>query len=193
MRDDLQTLTLQAAGVLGSILLGIALIPLREATYSGNFIFLFVILIIVVSEFAGRWAAIATAACSALSLNFFLTRPYLSLRIEGTHDIIAFAGLTVCGLVAATLGSRRSETAASLRDAEAHLALLHSVAKLAQEAEPIPARLEETLRASRDALPLSGLVVLNTRGEAIAASGRAPDPRPVPALVLHPDTLLLGR
>lgn len=190
MRDDLQYLVFLTAGVLGSILLGIALIPLRESTHSGNFIFLFVILIIVVSEYAGRWAAIATAACSALSLNFFLTRPYLSLRIEGTHDIIAFVGLTLCGLLAATLGSRHSATSAALREARVHLGLLHAAARLSREAEPLAARLEEVLRSTRDALPLAGLVLRNSLSEVIATSGRAPAPRPAPPVAVRSDTLL---
>src|SRR5262245_33782395 len=107
MRDDLQELVFLVGGVLGSIVLGAALIPLRERTPSGNFVFAFMILILVVSEFGGRWAAISTAIVSSLSLNFFLTRPYLNLQIHGMDDVIAFAGLMACGLVAATLGTRR--------------------------------------------------------------------------------------
>ncbi|HZN02454.1 MAG TPA: DUF4118 domain-containing protein [Candidatus Polarisedimenticolia bacterium] len=98
-------------GVIAAILLGMALTPLREMTNAGNFIFAFVILIIVVGELGGRGAAVATAACSALSLDFFLTKPYLSLRIEQKHDLIAFAGLALCGLVAAALGSRHGRRA----------------------------------------------------------------------------------
>ncbi len=43
---------------------------------------------------------------STLSLDFFLTQPYLRLEIEGKHDIIAFVGLAGCGLLAAALASR---------------------------------------------------------------------------------------
>lgn len=98
-------------GVIAAILLGMSLTPVRELTNAGNFIFAFVILIIVVGELGGRAAAVATAACSALSLDFFLTRPYLSLKIEQKHDVIAFVGLTLCGLVAAALGSRHGRRA----------------------------------------------------------------------------------
>ena len=98
-------------GVIAAILLSMALTPVRELTNAGNFIFAFVILIIVVGELGGRAAAVATAACSALSLDFFLTKPYLSLKIEQKHDVIAFVGLTLCGLVAAALGSRHGRRA----------------------------------------------------------------------------------
>jgi len=100
-------------GVIAAVVLGMALAPLRELTNAGNFIFAFVILIIVVGELGGRAAAVATAACSALSLDFFLTRPYLSLKIEEKHDLIAFLGLALCGLVAAAFGSRRARVGAT--------------------------------------------------------------------------------
>jgi K+-sensing histidine kinase KdpD len=99
-------------GIIGAIVLGMALTPFREMTNAGNFIFAFVILIIVVGELGGRSAAVATAACSALSLDFFLTKPYLSLRMEQKHDLIAFVGLVLCGLTAAALGSRHDRRAA---------------------------------------------------------------------------------
>jgi K+-sensing histidine kinase KdpD len=94
-------------GAIAALVLGMALVPLRELTHAGNFVFAFVILVIVVGELGGRAAAIATAVCSALSLNFFLTKPYLSLRIHSQDDVISFLGLLACGLVAAALGARR--------------------------------------------------------------------------------------
>lgn len=103
-------------GVFAAIVLGMALAPLRELTNAGNFVFAFVIVIIVVGELGGRAAAVATAACSALSLDFFLTKPYLSLRIEEKHDLIAFLGLALCGIVAAAFGSRHARAGAASGD-----------------------------------------------------------------------------
>jgi uncharacterized protein DUF4118 len=190
MRDDYENMFYLPAGPIAAIVLGIVLVPLRELTNSANFIFVFMILIIVVAEFGGRWAAIATAATSAMSLDFFLTRPYLSLMIEDKHDIIAFGGLMVCGLVAAAIGSRRRAAFASLKAAGAHLDLLHGVLRQAEEAGPLEVRLEEVLRTSREALPLAGLVLRDARGSVLATSGRAPEPRLDPAQSIRPDTLL---
>jgi hypothetical protein len=111
------------AGPLLAIVLGIALIPFRESITASNLSFAFVVLTVVVAAFGGRSAGVATALASALSLDFFLTRPYLSLRIQENHDLIAFAGLTVCGLVAASLGS--PQRIAALRELRAHAQLLH--------------------------------------------------------------------
>lgn len=96
-----------ATGPLFAILLGVALIPLRESVIASNLTFPFIILTIVIAEFGGRPAAITTALVSALSLDFFLTKPYLKLTIEGKHDIAAFLGLAACGFVAAALAARR--------------------------------------------------------------------------------------
>lgn len=107
MRADGDRMFYLAAGPLVAILLGVALIPLREVVIPSNFTFPFIIVTIVVAEFGGRPAAIATALVSALSLDFFLTQPYLRLTIEGKHDVTAFLGLAACGLVAAALRTRR--------------------------------------------------------------------------------------
>ena len=93
-----------AGGPLAAVLLGMALVPLRGVTTASNFTFVFMALTILVAELGGRGAAVATALCSALSLDFFLTQPYMRLAIADKHDLIAFVGLTVCGLIAAAVG-----------------------------------------------------------------------------------------
>ena len=107
MRDDVDRTIYTAMGPLAAILLGFVLIPLRESVIASNFTFPFIILTILVAEFGGRPAALVTAVVSALSLDFFLTQPYMRLTIQGKHDITAFLGLAACGLVAASLASRR--------------------------------------------------------------------------------------
>lgn len=101
-----------ATGPLVAILLGVALIPLREVVIASNFTFPFIILTIVIAEFGGRPAALTTALVSALSLDFFLMKPYLRLTILGKHDVTAFLGLAACGLVAAAFAARRTKPVA---------------------------------------------------------------------------------
>jgi K+-sensing histidine kinase KdpD len=107
MDMDSEELVYLGAGPLVAVLLGMALVPVRDFTSASNFTFLFLALIIVVAEFGGRKAAVATAVASALSLDFFLTEPYLRLEILDKHDVIAFFGLAGCGLLAASLASER--------------------------------------------------------------------------------------
>jgi len=94
-----------------AILLGTALIPLRGTTSASNLTFPFLILIIVIAELGGWAPALATAVVSSLSLNFFLTMPYLTLMIHGKDDVIAFLGIAACGLVVSAFARHRRERA----------------------------------------------------------------------------------
>ncbi|HEV7503188.1 MAG TPA: DUF4118 domain-containing protein, partial [Vicinamibacteria bacterium] len=131
--DD--SLVYLGAGPLLAIVLGFALTPFRESTTASNLSFAFVLLTICVAAFGGRGAGVATALVSALSMDFFLTRPYMSLRIQENHDLVAFAGLTVCGLVAASLGS--PQRIAALREARAHAQLLQAALSSLETGGPV--------------------------------------------------------
>src|SRR5260370_3296197 len=102
----------------------------------------------------GRPAAVATALCSALSLDFLLTKPYLRLTIEEKHDVIAFVGLAVCGLIAGTLGPEGGERR-TLRAERAHRELLPLTLTQLDAAGPLESRVARILNASRAAPPLS--------------------------------------
>jgi hypothetical protein len=188
MEDDDRDLIYAGAGPLAAILLGMALVPLRGYTVASNFTFAFMALTILVAEFGGQWAAVATALCSSLSLDFFLTQPYLKLSIESKHDLIAFVGLTLCGLVAAAVGSQRSERATSLRAGRRQLDLLHVAVNQVNSGVPLDVALPRILAASRAALPLSAAVVRDGRGNTLAATEHS-HAMPVPTQILPSDVL----
>jgi Domain of unknown function (DUF4118) len=190
VEDAEESLFYLAAGPLAAILLGLALTPLRGLTPASNLSFAFMALTIVVAEFGGRWAATATALVSALSLDFFLTQPYLRLAIEDNHDVIAFAGLAVCGLIAATLGSHRGERIAALRSVQRHRDLLRSILRDWDVSAPIGPQLTVVLRAAREVFPLAAAVVRDDRGRLVASCEPADGLREVPNSVLDTDTLL---
>jgi hypothetical protein len=175
-------------GPLAALLLGVVLVPMRGVTSASNFTFAFMALIIVVAELGGRGAALATALSSSLSLDFFLTEPYRRLAIADKHDVIAFLGLTACGLVAAAVGSQRGERAAALRATRAQLALVHSGLEQLEKGTSADVGLKRVLDAFRGALPLGAAVVRDTRGNLRAATDRAYG-MPVPARDLGPDAL----
>ena len=166
--DEEGDLIYLAGGPLAAIILGMGLSPLRTLTPASNFAFVFMALTIVVAEFGGRRAAVATALTSALSLDFFLTQPYLRLTIEDKHDIIAFVGLAVCGLIAAAFGSQRSRRTVDLERANIHLDLLHLSLRRVEEAGPPETALADVVKAVRGALPVSAVVVRDARLEAEA-------------------------
>jgi K+-sensing histidine kinase KdpD len=177
-----------AGGPLAAVVVGMALIPVREFTTASNFTFVFMALTILVAELGGRWAAVATALCSALSLDFFLTQPYMRLSIEDKHDVIAFVGLTVCGLIAAAVGSQRGERLAALRASSEQLGLVHSGLEQIEKGVPVDLGLKRVLDASRGVLPIAAAVVRDTRANLLAATERAHG-MPVPTRSLESDAL----
>jgi hypothetical protein len=189
MEDDEDRLIYLAGGPLVAVLLGMSLVPVRGFTTASNFTFLFMALTIFVAELGGRAPAVATALCSALSLDFFLTQPYLRLSIADKHDMIAFLGLTACGLIAAAVGSRRGERVTSLRASREQLKLVHSSLEQLEKGVPTDLALTRVLDASRGVLPLAAAVVRDPRGNLIAASERAHG-MPVPARSLGFDALV---
>jgi hypothetical protein len=121
-------------GPLAALVLGACLIPLRDLTPAANLTFAFVALTIVVAQFGGRAVGIATAVASAISLDFFLTRPYFRLAIEDKHDVVAFLGLAACGVIASALSGHpdqspeRTVTDQDSRDARARVEQMRGLA-----------------------------------------------------------------
>ena len=107
MRDDEDLLLYFGLGPLVAIVLGLALMPVRELFATSTLAYLFIILTMVAAEFGGQPAALGTALTSVLSMDFFLMKPYLRISVAEKHDITTLLGLAACGLVAAALGSRR--------------------------------------------------------------------------------------
>jgi hypothetical protein len=185
--DDDRLLYL-GAGPLVAVLIGFGLAPFRETTTAANLSFAFVILTIVVAAFGGRSAGVLTAFASSLSMDFFLTKPYLSLRMSSSQDVIAFLGLTACGVIAASLGS--SDRIAALRELRAHTHLLHNGLRELEAAGPPEEELPRLLEATRYALPVRGLVVRDVHEHVVATAPPKYGLEPIPADVLEADSLL---
>jgi hypothetical protein len=167
MNDDEDRLLYLGLGPMAAILLGGGLIPLRDLTVPSNFTFAFLALTIVVGELGGRLPALATAVVSALSLDFFLTRPYLRLAMHDKNDLVAFVGLAACGLLAAFLGTPRREG----DSARQGLALVDRVLRQIEAGGRAASRLQLAVDLAVAALPLSAAVVRDDSGCVVAASG----------------------
>lgn len=188
MNDD-DRLIFAAVGPLAAMGLGVSLIPLRGLTVPSNFTFAFLALTIVVAEFGGRIPAIATASVSALSLDFFLTRPYLRLAMHEKNDLVAFVGLAACGLLAAFLGTPRRERHGMRRRAD----LLHRALLLVESGGPAGARVRQVAEAAVAALPLAAVFVRDNAGLLVGGFGKPSLEAMVPADVMSPTTLSAAR
>jgi K+-sensing histidine kinase KdpD len=167
MKEDADRLLYLGIGPLTALLVGALLMPLRGHTVASNFTFVFIALTIVVGELGGRASALATALVSALSLDFFLTQPYLRLSIEDKNDLVAFIGLGACGLLAAFLGSRRGET----QPAQRQLGLLHDALRQVEVGGSAGARLQPVADQILESFPLAAVVVRDERGTTLSWAG----------------------
>ena len=172
-------------GALGSMVLAIALIPLRTVVAASNLAFVFMAFTIIVAELGGRGPALVTALVSAMSLNFFLTEPYLTLSITKREDVIAFFALAACGLIAAAFGRRRERLSEAVGRADRELAILNRLVERARSGRPLDGQLQD-LRAEFD---LGGLVLREASGRVLAAAPSDAGSRSTPRLALSSDTL----
>ena len=172
-------------GALGSMTLGVALVPLRGLVDASNLAFVFMAFTIVVAELGGRRPALVTALISAMSLNFFLTEPYLTLAIDKRDDVIAFFALAACGLIAAAFGQRRERLSAAAGRADRELGMLSRFVERAKDGRPVRGLLED-LRASFD---LGGIVLRDPSGRVLAVVPENAGARPAPRVTLDADTL----
>jgi hypothetical protein len=174
------------AGALGALALGVVLIPLRTVTSASNLALAFIALTIVVAELGGRRAGLVTAVVSAMSLNFFLMEPYLTLVITKVDDIIAFAGLAACGLIAAAFGRRRERWSAAAGRARKDLDVLKRLVDQLRAGTP----LDDILNDVRQALGFGVLVLRNAGDRVLAAAPSGASPAFVPQTPLSPETML---
>ena len=110
--DDDDRLLYLGLGPFLAIVLGGAMMPVREAVMTSTLAFPFIILTMIAAEFGGQPAALGTAIASVLSMDFFLMKPYLHISVAEKHDMTTLLGLAACGAVAAALSARHKKRAA---------------------------------------------------------------------------------
>jgi hypothetical protein len=95
-------ITVPLAGLL-PIMVAILLVPLREDRVTTNLALILVVAVVGGAAIAGRAGGAFAAVTAALSFDFFLTRPYLSLHIESADDIETTLLLLIVGLLVGQL------------------------------------------------------------------------------------------
>ena len=173
------------AGAVGAMALGVVLIPLREHTSASNLAFVFLAFTILVAELGGRSAALATAVVSAMSLNFFLTEPYLTLAISKPDDVVAFVALAVCGLIAAAFGKRRERWSEVAGRAGMELDVLKRLVGQLGDGTS----LDEVLRHLQQSFGLGAIALRDAGERVVAAAPGGAMPASVPETRLTPDAL----
>jgi K+-sensing histidine kinase KdpD len=94
---------------------GAALIPLRDRVDNANIALLLVVAVVAVASGGRRVAAVAAAFSAAAAFNLFHTRPYYSLRIDSSDDVVTAVLLLLVGIAVGELAlhGRRARTIAA--------------------------------------------------------------------------------
>jgi Domain of unknown function (DUF4118) len=109
----------RVAGATLPILVAALLVPFRESLQGATLVLVLVVVVVGVATTGDRVAAAIAAIIAAASFDFFLTRPYTSMRITSADDLETALMLLLIGLVVgqlATLGARRRSEANRARD-----------------------------------------------------------------------------
>jgi hypothetical protein len=131
------------AAVAAPIATAVVLIPWRTRLDTSDGALFLVVAIVAVASTGRRLAAATSALVSALSFDFFLTRPYQSFRIARHADFITEILLLVVGLAVGELAARGRSHRDAAWQGRHEMALLHSVTELAatgREAQVVAAR-----------------------------------------------------
>jgi len=119
------------AAVAAPIVVAAALIPFRDQLDTADNALFLVVVIVAVASSGRRLAAAVAALVSALSFDFFLTRPYYSFRITRHQDLITEILLLVVGLIVGELAARGRQHRTAAWQSRHQVALLHAVTELA--------------------------------------------------------------
>lgn len=112
---------LLVAGLLGAV---------RGELDQANGALVLVLVVVAAAYTGGRWAGVATGLVAAAGFDVFLTRPYGSLAIKSSDDVVTTVLLVLVGLAVGTIAADRREARAHGRAGTEEVAGLYRVAGL---------------------------------------------------------------
>ena len=142
-----------AIGGVAPIVVAALLVTVRDHVDTANIALVFVIVVVSVAAAGGSFAGAMAAISSAVSFDFFLTRPYLHLRISSSDDVETTVLLLVVGLIVGNIAARARRSRRTAEATSGEIRRIYRVAELAakgDEAEDVmlaaEAELTELLR-----------------------------------------------
>lgn len=111
MRADRQSgdsLAVAAGGAIAAFGLAAALVPLRTTLGPANVALIVTVVVVLAAVGGGRTAGALTGVVGAITFNFLYTKPYLTLRVSDSKDIVTVVLIVVIGLGVGQLTSLRA-------------------------------------------------------------------------------------
>lgn len=137
-----------AVGGLGAVVVALVLVPFREDIDNANLALLLVLVVVLAAIVGDRAAAVLAAITGTMAFDFFLTRPYTSMRIESADDVETVIILLAVGFLVGEVAARGRRSRRERDRAADAVARVHRVA--AQIAEGGPLDTEGRLRTVVD-------------------------------------------
>ena len=101
-----RTLIGLAVGGLGSIAVALALVPFRDQIDNANLALILVLVVVLAAILGGRLAGAVAAVVATMAFDFFLTKPFVSMRIDSSDDIETVLVLLAVGLIVGEVAAR---------------------------------------------------------------------------------------
>jgi uncharacterized protein DUF4118 len=143
-RDADHTLPGYIIGGIGPIVVAAVLVPLRNELDNTNLALALVVVVVIAALAGGRGPGALAAIIAAMSYDFFLTKPYLSLTIDSADDVETTIFLLLVGLLVGEIVVRFRRTQRIAARGASEIARLHRVAELAAGGAPVE-ELEHTV------------------------------------------------
>jgi hypothetical protein len=126
-----------AVGGLGPIVVALVLVPFREDIDNANLALLLVLVVVLAAIVGDRAAAVLAAITGTMALDFFLTRPYASMRIESADDVETIIIFLAVGLLVGEVAARGRRFRRERERAADAIAHVHRVAARIAEGGPL--------------------------------------------------------
>ena len=106
-----QTVLASVAGGVGSVLVALLLIPVRDSIGPASVALALVLVVVGAAAFGGRVAAAIASAAAALSFNFVHAAPLYTFHLRNTADVVTSVLMILVGIAVGEVAVRRFRTA----------------------------------------------------------------------------------
>jgi hypothetical protein len=128
--DDRQTLVAYAIGGLLPIVVAAVMVGVRGEVDTTNVALVLVLIVVGTAAFGGRGPAALSAVITALSYEFFFTRPFESLRISSADDLETTLILLAIGLAVGQLAVHAQHHRRDARRGQDEITAMRHMAEL---------------------------------------------------------------
>ncbi len=126
-----------AIGGLAPVFVAMALVAVRTEINSSNLALILMVVVVLAAAGGGRGAGVIAAVAAAVSFDFFLTRPYLSLSIDKADDLETAVLMLLAGIVVGFVASRGRQSKVLAAESRSEIRRIRRLADLAATgAEP---------------------------------------------------------